>query len=290
MQATAHGNARTRLALYALTALFLVAPGYSHAAVSVSAHQILPPDQQTCPVVGATDITPFVYDGALHSFDITVSDPSYVAIGAQVGDMAVGFNLITRWFDQNGGVRLHVDVPTTVLTADTPVAITLVSAHPGSRSITCVVTVTTVIPATTSNGHAGTGSSGSSSGPASAPGTSGGTTSHAQRPSYPWGHITYTTAKPAPQPTKPAATTTHIAPLVTATHSLGDACLKAGGPAKLWGILLVLYAVFVWIISIMRGKDIESSDWNVGLVVAGFLGLLFFWYVSAACRPRGCPR
>jgi hypothetical protein len=34
----------------------------------------------------------------------------------------------------------------------------------------------------------------------------------------------------------------------------------------------------------MRGKDIESSDWNVGLVVAGFLGLLFFWYVSAACR------
>lgn len=283
MHTAAAIRSHSRVALFILAAFF-AAPSTSHAATAIATNQVLPPNQQTCPVVGATDITPYVYDGALNSFDITVSDPSYVAISGTVGDTPVSFEYMTRWFDANGGVRMHVDLPSIALTRDMPVTITLVSAHPKGSPITCIATVTTVVPAV--NGYI---PQPTPSVPASG-NTGSNTVPTHQQPAYPWNHISYT------QPTKPVsapathgptattATTTHIPALVTATHSLGDVCTSKGGPAKLWTALLVLYAIFVWVIAVMRGKDLESSDWNVGLVVAAFLGLLFFWYISAVCR------
>jgi apolipoprotein N-acyltransferase len=107
-------------------------------------------------------------------------------------------------------------------------------------------------------------------------------------PAYPWGHVSYTQApqkpvsKPAtvaPAPVKPIPT------LVTATHSLGTVCTTGAGPTKLWALLLVLYAAFVALLASMRKKAGESElDWSIPLTVLSFLGLLFFWYLSAVCR------
>lgn len=285
METQVTARARFRAGIYALALLFVLAPAASQAATSVATNQILPPGQQACPVVGATDITPYIYDGALNSFDITVSDSSYVAVGAQVGNTALSFNYTTRYEAPNGAVRIHVDVPTTPLVSDTPITISLVSAHPSNSPVTCVATVSTVLPAVPQQGS-GT--------PPGSPVSSGGSGTTAQVPStykpqapqYPWSHIAYTKPTPTKQPTtspvKPIATATPA--LVTATHSLGNACVGAGAPARLWTILLVLYAAFVWLLTMMRGKAGESTDWNVALVVTGFLALLFFWYVSAVCR------
>lgn len=283
MNNTSAIRARSRLALYVLAGFFMLAPAASHAATNVATHQILPPNQQTCPVVGATDITPYIYDGALNSFDITVSDASYVAIGAQVGDTPLSFNYITRYDAPNGAVRIHVDVPTTQLVSDTPITVSLASAHPQGSPITCIASVSTVLPAVPQQG---------SQAPTPVPHTPDTTaytapSARPQVPSYPWTHISYAQPKPVQQPVvvpvkQPVATAT--APLVTATHSLGNACVGAGAPARLWTILLVLYAAFVWLLTMLRGKSTDATDWNVALVVAGFLGLLFFWYVSAACR------
>ena len=250
-----------------------------HAATVVDVAQVLPQGAQSCPVLGATDVTPYIYDGALNSFDISITDASYVAISAQVGDMAVPFTQMTRWFDQQTGMRIHVDVPSTSLTEDTPITVTLVAAHAGNTTVTCVATLNAVIPAvqvapvpTTPD----TGTTGSATPVIPQP-----------APQYPWSQITY--PKPVtsvtPHVTKPSVTATSAPQLVTATHSLGNTCGTQNGPSKLWVVLCVLYAVFVWLLASQTGLgDRESRDWNVALVVAGFLALLFFWYISAACR------
>jgi hypothetical protein len=252
--------------------LMFVSPAHADTAVAVS--QILPQGAQTCPVLGATDITPYIYDGMLDSFDITISDASYVAVAAQVGDTAVPFTQMTRWFDQQTGMRIHADLPSTNLASDLPITVTLVSAHAGNTPITCVAMLRAVVPAIV---------------PAQPTPSTPVTTGTSQTPSattaqYPWSHISYPTPSVTPH-TKPSNTGTSAPQLVTATHALGTTCGTQNGPTKLWVVLCVLYAVFVWLLASQAGLgDKESRDWNVALVVAGFLALLFFWYISAACR------
>lgn len=263
-------------AVFAL--LFLAGPSAAHAETNVQVRQVLPPSAQTCPVLGATDVTPYVYDGKLHSFDISITDDSYVALSASVGDEVVPFNFVSRRYDQQQGVRLHVDITPQPLYTDTAISITLLSAHPGGQSITCLATLTTVVPAAYSSGGQGSGTTGSAQ----------------TNQGYPWSNIQYGSGVShagngqgtgGSQVVTGTPTATSTAPLVTATHSLGDTCGTKNGPVKLWAILLVLYALFVWLLASRRitsGSD--DQDWNVALTVAGFLALLFFWYVSAACR------
>lgn len=261
--------------------LFALIPN-AHADTVVRVAQVLPPNGQACPILGATDVIPYIYDGTLHSFDISITDSAYVAVSAQVGGTAVPFNQVSRWFNGQTGVKLHVDLEPTSLTVDTPITVTLVAPHAGAQGVTCVATLGAIVPAV----H-----------PAHtppAPTTQGGGVPSQHTPAYvppqyPWSHISYennVAVKPAP--THAAATATAAsgsASIVTATHALGNACSTAGGPTRLWVILLVLYAIFTWLLAsrmVMTGK--ASRDWNVALVVAGFLALLFFWYISAACR------
>src|SRR6185369_38248 len=59
--------------------------------------QILPPATgKTCAQVTYTDVQAHIYNGNLDSFDVTVSDPSYVAISTSVANAPIPFNYITR--------------------------------------------------------------------------------------------------------------------------------------------------------------------------------------------------
>lgn len=270
-----------RISLGGLAAVVLLAalPLAAHADVKVSVDQVVPPQGESCAVLGVTEITPYIYDGALHSFDVTVSDASYVVLSAEVGGVSVPFSQVSRWFDQSQGVRMHIDIESQYLLSDTPITVTLMSAHSGAQGATCIATVTSIVHAIPGASIPATPTSPSEVKPtAHAPESGAG---------YPWSHITYGT-KPepaAPATTAPATSSATSAPaLITAIHSLGDLCATGSGPAKLWIILLVLYAVFVWfLVSQKRGVG-ESRDWSVALVVAAFLALLFFWYISAVCR------
>ena len=241
------------------------------AATAVSVDQVLPPQGESCAVLGATDIRTFIYDGALHSFEIGVSDPSYVAVAAQVGEQTVPFNQITRHLDGSGNLTLHVDVATTPLVSDTPVSITLMAVQQGN--ITCVATVSSIIAA-------------------QEPGTV-----PINRPAVPADDYVYlrqdtvhepvVTSAPGQGPGQPATEEKPLKPvpsLVTATHALGDACKTTTGASKLWTVLLVLYAIFVALLAYLRRGHEHESPWSIPLTVLGFLGLLLLWYLSAACR------
>lgn len=256
---------RSRAGLALAFAFFLFsAPGITSAATAVDVHQILPPQGESCPVLGATDVTPYVYDGKLNSFDVSINDQSYVAIAATVGETPISFQYITRWYDQGAGVRLHVDLAPYRLAQDTPITVTLISAHAGGSPVTCVATLSTVLPAVAPTpAHPASGPTGNTG--------------------YPWSDIGYGSGS-APQ--GQGSTTASSAPvLVTATHSLGGTCGANNGPARLWVILLVLYAIFVWVLASQKEEVWKGGrDWSVGLTVVGFIALLFFWYISASCR------
>jgi phosphatidylserine synthase len=104
---------------------------------------------------------------------------------------------------------------------------------------------------------------------------------------------------PTPQPATTTATTTEITPgsattteegtqnpgIVTAASSMNNLCI-VGSAAKLWVLLLILYAIFA--VTLMAQRLDETSprtrEWNIALILAVFIGLLLFWYVSAQCR------
>lgn len=263
MQASTH-RSRSGLALAFSLFLFCV-PGITHAATAVDVHQVLPPQGQSCPVLGATDVTPYIYNGNLNSFDISITDQSYVAIAATVGETPVPFQFISRWYDQGAGVRLHIDLAPYRLSQDTPITVTLISAHAGGTPVTCVAVLSTVLPAAApAPSHPVSGSTGSTG--------------------YPWSNIGYGSGSQQHQ--GQGSTTASSGPmLVTVTHSLGGTCGTNNGPVRLWVVLLVLYAIFVWILASQKEEAWKDGrDWSVGLTVVGFIALLFFWYISASCR------
>jgi hypothetical protein len=84
--------------------------------------------------------------------------------------------------------------------------------------------------------------------------------------------------------TTSSATSSYNPGIVAAMNSLGNLCADGGG-TRLWVVLLVLFGLFTFTLGIQK-FDIRSSvrDWNIGLILAVFVGLLIFWYVSAVCR------
>src|SRR3990167_1490503 len=106
--------------------------------------QVLPVGGNACTQVSATNFIPYIYDGALHSFEFTVSDPSYVALIGSVGNTSIPFNVMTRKMDASGMLRVHVDVPTSPVFGTLPVTVTMLSARSGSPVCLTVVSANVV--------------------------------------------------------------------------------------------------------------------------------------------------
>jgi len=235
--------------------------------------QVLPPATgKSCSPVTFADIQAHVYSHNLDSFDITISDASYVAISTTVDNKPVAFNYISRWSNPDGSVKMHVDLQSISLTRDIPVNITFLSAHNDQSGslITCLFNVPAKVPAQVKSA----GTTGVSPVPGVTP------SSHAPRP----------TTKPSSGTGAPsggttsAATSTRNPGIVSAMTSLGNLCAD-GGATRLWVVLLVLFALFCFTLCAQRFETGTSvRDWNIGLILAVFLGLLVFWYISAACR------
>ncbi len=271
MESVSLGKKRLEKGIVALALLcgLFISP-LSAAASTVLPAQVLPPGTgKACAAVTFSDIQAHVYNGHLDSFDITLSDPSYVAVATNVDNSAVGFNYVTRWAYPDGSIKMHVDVQAITMNKDVPVQITFLSAHAdqSGNQITCTFTVPATIMAV--------------------PGVKAPSPVPGQTPST---HV------PPPHPsaggtsgqgsvgTSAASTSTPNAGLVSAMSSLGNLCVD-GGATKLWVVLLVLFALFTITLSAQR-FDVNTSvrDWNIGLILAVFVGLLVFWYISAVCR------
>src|SRR3989344_3726601 len=112
--------------------------------VAVQTRQLLPPN--------GTSITPYVYGGALNSFDVTIDNPSYVALIGTVGNEPIGFQYMTRDITANGQLRIHVDVPLQLSNSGV-ITISLLSSQGG---ITCASTISFGIAGIQSGAATGT--------------------------------------------------------------------------------------------------------------------------------------
>ena len=260
--------------------LVIFAPGSASASTVLPA-QILPPGQNACDAITLSDIQAHVYAGSLDSFDFTVSDPSYVAIAASVGDVSVPFYYMTRWVNPDGSLRMHVDLPERPQGSNITIRVTLLASLKDTAGVpkTCAYSLSGVV-------------TGLAAPTPYVPIVSDVTEE------YPYDGETMV---PTPviigdkggdmggiQGTTSSTTTVPQVDnggIVTATNALNNLCL-VGGASKLWAILLVLYLVFVLTLVLQKFDEtnLYSREWNVALILAVFVGLLLFWYVSAQCR------
>lgn len=272
---------RGALGLVIIACLFLMSPGFASASTLMPTRVLPPNTGKACAPVTTSEVMAYVYDGNLDSFDITLSDSRYVALSTSAGDQVVPFNYISRWANPDGSVRMHVDLQSIQLNKDVKIQITFLSSQTeeGNR-ITCVFSVPATVPALTVVGN--TGNEGGQA-PSVPVGNSGGATTG--------GHTSGSgstsgsgTKNPSGSLGSTTSTSTMNPGLVSASSSLGNLCANGGG-GRLWIVLLVLYAIFAFTLCAQTfTPDSKTREWNIGLLLAVFAGLLVFWYMSSMCR------
>lgn len=274
-------SGRKSLELLVVSYLLLAMPGLASASTLLPS-QVLPPGTgKSCAPVTASEVMAYVYDGNLDSFDITLSDARYVALATAAGDQNVPFNYISRWVNPDGSVRMHVDLQSIQLDRDVKIQITFLSAQAEEgKQITCVFSIPATVPAQTTSGGIGEGAPTQSTTPVENPAessTGANTTGGKPSGSVSGGKTPINSADSVNTTTNPG--------LVSASSSLGNLCANGGG-GKLWVVLLVLYAIFTFTLCAQNfGADSSKvREWNIGLLLAVFAGLLVFWYMSAVCR------
>jgi len=240
--------------------------------------QVVPPGGSACAPVSATNFTPYIYDGALHSFEFTVSDPSYVALIGSVGDTLIPFNLMTRKTDASGMLRIRVEIQTTPIAGTLPLTVTLLSARSGSP--VCLTVVSTNV----TSGLATIPHTPVVSAPA-APATV------SAAPAKP-----FAAAAPKPTPSSPVPTTQNVLTTGTAAGSvvstfqnpLRNMCTSDASAYRLWLILLVLYMLIVgavlWAEFPMSVAWARTPERIATIILVFLLLLLAFWYFSISCR------
>ncbi|OGG53053.1 hypothetical protein A3C20_03025 [Candidatus Kaiserbacteria bacterium RIFCSPHIGHO2_02_FULL_55_25] len=226
--------------------------------------QLLPRGANTCAPLQVQSVNPYIYNNNLDSFDVTITDPSYVSVIGSVGNTGIPLSFMTRRMNADGTLRIHVDIQSTPVNGILPVSLTLLSAPSGKPVCVSVVSFTLTGPA---------------------------------KP-VKITPVTTTSVAPEPAPvtnneeTSEEATTS---PFVTASpvvggglqSSLTKAC-EAAGPYQLWFILLALFMVVIGLVAFAepplgnKGPGVPLAAILVPLVL-----LLGFWYLAPLCRVAG---
>ena len=259
--------------------------------ISVMTQQVLPAGQgNNCPALPVYNISSYVYDGELHSFEFTVADPSYVALIGSAGNVDIPFNHMARRMNPDGTLRVIVGLPTMQLSGTLPIQITLLSSPPGGQ-ITCLSVISISI-----------------TGPTGTP----------QAPSYPSAYPSGTYQPDTPKSSSPTSGTKKpdvpIEDVITpgtsgvATRTLGGGefsppsvtvslkdkvlalCAASVGARNLWLVLivaLVLIAVAAAFVPPQHPSDTQTVRMSV--VVIATLALLALWYVIERCRVPWAP-
>ncbi|MEK7093174.1 MAG: hypothetical protein AAB927_01700 [Patescibacteria group bacterium] len=259
-------NHMTSAAIAVVSIATFVLPVFASAATVSNlvspTQQLLPRGANTCAPLQVQSVNPYVYNGSLDSFDVTVTDASYVSVIGSVGDAGIPLSFMTRRINADGALRIHVDIQSTPVAGTLPVSLTLLSAPSGKPVCISVVSFTLTGPAKPAI-------------TAPAP-----TASATPEP------VTTTTATPEEETTSPLPTTS---PVVGGglQNSLTKAC-EAAGPYQLWFILLALFMVIVGLVAFAepplgnKGPGVPLAAILVPLVL-----LLGFWYFAPACRVAG---
>ena len=284
----------TAASVFAVSALlwFLAcAPGHAAAATVATARtqELLPPGQNTCQAITVTSIDPHVYGGSLESFDVTVTDSSYLGILATVGQTSVPLQYMTRWAGSPSGLMIHVDTQATPVNVSLPVTLTLISGLPGQP--VCLSTVSfsvtgTGIAAATPAPISGNISGGSPVAVPPSPGTGTGSSNMSS---------SGTGKTPSGSSANPSMSgvgvgTAYTGALVaggspiTGLGKIGNIC-KGSNADRLWLVLLVLYVVLAAVVVFADIWFLEESVLGMtASILVPLILLLAFWYFSAACR------
>jgi hypothetical protein len=256
----------TRLAAVGITIVTLALPGLSAAAdATVTTGVIIPANNQSCPSPVISGITPYVYGNQLNSFDLTVSDASYVAIVGSVGQTGIPLRQMLRRINPDGSLKIHVDINSTSIPGSVPVSLTLLSSKPGAP--TCL----TVVSFPVQGSATGTPSQITyPSGPA-----------HPSQPSQP--------SHPSTSTSGTSSSSTHATSALPVVGgglqgALSRVC-DAAGAYQLWFILLALFMVGVGLVAFAEPPlTRKSTELPAALIVVPLVLLLLFWYAVPACR------
>ena len=248
------------------------------AEVSVQTAQLLPLGSNTCTPPSISGFTPYIYNGALHSLEFSVSDSSYVAIIGSAGSTGIPLNQMSRHRGSSGGLRIHATTATTPIRDSLTVTVTMLSSK-GPGEPLCVSVISTAVDAE--------GVLQPAPAPAPAPGPV---------PPASTGGVSKPTPSPAPSagvtPTPPAPTTTATgtkvtsSPIASIQNALKDMC-TGGGALRLWLILLVAYTLIVIAAIVGQPKmplAIRTQEWIAAIIVVPFLLLFGLWYFVESCR------
>src|SRR3989344_5521861 len=257
-------TARATIALFAVAgfALPVLASAATVSGLVSPTQQLLPQGANTCAQLQVQSVNPYIYNNNLDSFDVTITDPSYVSVIGSVGDTGIPLSFMTRRMNADGTLRIHVDIQSMPVYGTLPVSLTLLSAPNGKPLCVSVVSFSLTGPAR--------------------PVTTAPTATAPAAPEP----VTTITATSGEEATAPIAT---ASPVVGGglQSSLTKAC-EAAGPYQLWFILLALFMVVVGLVAFAeqplgnRGPKVPLSAILIPLVL-----LLLFWYLAPACRVAG---
>lgn len=251
---------RARIVGIATIACAFLAPAFSHAD-SVQTAQVLPPGDNNCTALVVTKTDVHMQAGELQSFDVTISDSSYVSLLASVGESSVPFNFMSRWND-SGALRIHVDVPSTPIYGSVPVTMTLLSSPTGRPTCLSVLSFTIQGPAKPTE-----------------------PTKQADvNPGMP-----VATAQQGSSATATSGTSTGtsvISPVFAAAFldRLLGVC-TAQNAFRLWFLLLAVYVIILVVLALAQEQvAIRSSSLPLAITLVPLVLLIAFWYFAPACR------
>ena len=257
-------TARATIALFAVAgfALPVLASAATVSGLVSPTQQLLPQGANTCAQLQVQSVNPYIYNNNLDSFDVTITDPSYVSVIGSVGDTGIPLSFMTRRMNADGTLRIHVDIQSMPVYGTLPVSLTLLSAPSGKPLCVSVVSFSLTGPAK--------------------PVTTAPTATAPATPEP----VVATIATSGEEATAPIAT---ASPVVGGglQSSLTKAC-EAAGPYQLWFILLALFMVVVGLVAFAepplgnKGPEVPLAAILVPLVL-----LLGFWYLAPACRVAG---
>ena len=236
--------------------------------------QVLPPGGTGCTTLPVAAIVSHVQEGELHSFDITIQDPSYVAVLAEVGTEAIPFRYMTRFNHGGGFIRYHVDINATQITSPLTINLTLLSSPAGSPTCLSIISFSV-----------------SRDGLVLAPGV---TDVSAPIPSVPSGSAGTTIPREAgvalgkiPAATD-TATSTDSSPVLGGAVSRIKSLCEGNGALQLWFLLLAVYIVVAALTALAKPPLAQKSVvLPLSLILVPLVLLLAFWLFAPSCRAEG---
>lgn len=248
----------------------------SAASITVNTAQVTP-GTPSCLAPTVSGFEFFVYDNELHSFDVLVSDPSYVAVAGSAGDMPIPFVQMTRRITAAGALRIHTDIDSTPLSQSMPIVITLLSAK-SSGSPICLTQVTI------------TPSAEEQTALEEIPRTVADTGAYPVAPVRPTVSGDDAAAGEAPAGAVATSIATASDSVTKAFSRVKDsvksgACGAGNSTSRLWFIFLVLYVLSLGAIALSRPPTTEPYPlaWLFSAILIPLILLAAFWYVLSAC-------